>query len=369
MLVLARRIGEAISIGKSIKVTVLKSKGNRVNLGIDAPDDVAIRRTELKPHVGDRDSEVSGSADPRDAIHPHDKILVVDDSRVERVLAGSLLASQLDCEIVFAEDGRDALEKMREMKPDLVVTDLVMPEMDGLQLVREGRLEFPQIPMILMTAHGNESLAVVAMNAGAASYVPKAKRAECLVETAQRVLARKRANENREKLTRCLGKIDAAFYLENDPATIPPLVDYVQQMVGGLELSDETERIRAGVALEEALVNAMCHGNLELTPEELDRARGLGASGVRNLIEQRRHQSPYCDRKVVLEVHVTNDSARFVIRDAGKGFDRMKTCRVSQKDCFQNGAARGVTLMNLLMDDVAYNDEGNEVTLIKVATT
>jgi len=295
------------------------------------------------------------------------RILVVDDSSVERCLAGALLGSQPDFTILFADDGQSALERIRESRPEIVVTDLMMPRMNGLQLVRRSRKEFPQIPVILMTAYGSESLAVDALHDGAASYVPKAKRAERLVETVRRVLARSKANRNTKRLSQCIGKVDATFYLENDPESIPPVVDYVQQLVGGLEMSDEMERLRAGVALEEALVNAMCHGNLELTADDLDRSRGGGRSRLRDIVSARRSQHPYCDRRIVLEVHVTNNSARFVIRDSGQGFDKISTYRSMEKDCFDNGNGRGVALMNMLMDEVAYNEEGNELTLIKIS--
>lgn len=295
-----------------------------------------------------------------------DHILVVDDSRVERCLAGTLLAQRPDTRVAFAADGKEALRKIRSMRPNLVVTDLVMPEMDGLELVRAVRKEFPHVPVILMTAYRNERLAVEALDQGAASYVPKAIRAERLVETADRVLARTRADRNRQRLTECVGKIDATFYLPNDPAMIPPLVDYIQQAVAGLELGDETERVRAGVALEEALVNAMYYGNLELTPEELDRARTSGNGDLRKLIEKRCSDSTYRDRRIIVEVHITSHTARFVVRDAGNGFDVAAASRGPMADRFEGGRCRGLTLMQSLMDQVKFNEVGNEVTLIKL---
>jgi CheY-like chemotaxis protein len=294
-------------------------------------------------------------------------ILVVDDSCVERSLASALLSEQAGFRVCFAEDGCQALDKMRQSAPDLVITDLVMPEMDGLELVRATRREFPSIPVILMTAYGNESLAVDALYEGAASYVPKAKRAERLVETVNRVVARTLANRRPNQLKNCLGKLDATFYLDNDPDSIPPLLDYVQLLVGGLELSDETEQIRAGLALEEALVRAMCHGNLELTAEDLDRGRTAGPDGLNEVIARRRSKSPYRDRKIELEVHVTNRTARFVVRDGGDGSDREPDRRFTRQDCFEKGNGIGIALMNMLMDNVSYNDIGNEVTLIKVS--
>ncbi|MEO8497616.1 MAG: response regulator [Planctomycetota bacterium] len=295
-----------------------------------------------------------------------DHILVVDDSRVERCLAGALLAQRPDTRITFAADGNEALRMVGNSQPNLIVTDLIMPEMDGLELVRAIRKEFPRVPVILMTAYGNESLAVEALDRGAASYVPKAMRAERLVETVDRVLARTRADRNRQRLTECVGKIEATFYLSNDPAMIPPLVDYIQQAVAGLELSDETERVRAGVALEEALVNAMYYGNLELTSEELDRARAAGNGELKRLIENRCSDATYRDRRIVVEVHITSHTARFVVRDSGNGFDVAAASRGTMSERFEAGRNRGLTLMQTLMDQVKYNEVGNEVTLIKL---
>ncbi|MBI2481725.1 MAG: response regulator [Planctomycetia bacterium] len=295
-----------------------------------------------------------------------DHILVVDDSRVERCSAGTLLMQRSDTRITFAANGKEALRKIRDSQPHLVVTDLVMPEMDGLELVRAVRKEFPRVPVILMTAYGNEWLAVEALDQGAASYVPKAMQAERLVETADRVIARTRAHRNRQRLTECVGKIEATFYLSNDPTIIPPLVDYVQQAVAGLELGDETERVRAGIALEEAIINAMYYGNLELTAKELASARTSGNGDLQKLVERQSSKARFRDRKIIVEVHITSHTARFVVRDAGRGFDVAAASRGTLSDRFEAGRCRGLTLMQSRMDQVKYNEAGNEVTLIKL---
>ena len=77
--------------------------------------------------------------------------------------------------------------------------------------------------------------------------------------------------------------------------------------------------------------------------------------------------APYCDRKIVLEAHVTSSTARFVIRDGGIGFDRATARRFTREDCFAKGDGLGIALMNMLMDNVSYNETGNELTLIKVS--
>ena len=113
--------------------------------------------------------------------------LVVDDSAMDRRLIGGLL-KRAGYEVLYAENGRHALELLAEKLPDIVATDLQMPELDGLELVAAIRQQFPSVPVLLMTAHGSEEIAVKALQKGAASYVPKRQLAKELVGTIQNIL-------------------------------------------------------------------------------------------------------------------------------------------------------------------------------------
>ena len=96
------------------------------------------------------------------------RVLVVDDSPVDRKVVGGLLGKSPTLDIEFASDGEEALEVMRETHPNLVVTDLIMPNMDGLELVAAVVKQYPLVPVILMTGKGSEQIAVDALKAGAA---------------------------------------------------------------------------------------------------------------------------------------------------------------------------------------------------------
>src|SRR5262249_1712877 len=100
-------------------------------------------------------------------------ILVVDDNPIDRELARSVLEKRVGFHVEFAANGIEAVEHLEATTPLAIVTDLQMPEMDGLALVRAVHRRFPTIPVVLMTAHGSEQLAVEALVAGAADYVPK----------------------------------------------------------------------------------------------------------------------------------------------------------------------------------------------------
>jgi two-component system, NtrC family, response regulator AtoC len=100
------------------------------------------------------------------------RILIVDDERnIRKVLQAHLHRDGFDVDT--AENGAIALEKLKEDTFDLVVTDLRMPEMDGMELLAACRQGWPGLPVILITAHGTVDSAVEAIKAGAYDYVTK----------------------------------------------------------------------------------------------------------------------------------------------------------------------------------------------------
>ena len=114
-------------------------------------------------------------------------VLIVDDSLTQRVLIQSLLENA-GFRVTAACDGREALAAVRGERPELIVTDLEMPEMDGLDLVRAIKHEFSDLPVVLATAMGSETIAAEALRLCTASYVPKSSLSD-LVPTIQRLLA------------------------------------------------------------------------------------------------------------------------------------------------------------------------------------
>ena len=99
------------------------------------------------------------------------KVLVVDDEpQITRVLRHSLTAHRYD--VRTAADGLSALDTFRDWHPDLIITDLQMPEMDGIELCREVR-KVSKLPIIILSVKGEERTKVAALDAGADDYVTK----------------------------------------------------------------------------------------------------------------------------------------------------------------------------------------------------
>ena len=84
------------------------------------------------------------------------KILVVDDYEVDRRLVSGILSHDESYTVQFANSGEEAVSILQRSVPDIVLTDLFMPGMDGMELVQIICREYPLVPVILMTSRGNE---------------------------------------------------------------------------------------------------------------------------------------------------------------------------------------------------------------------
>ena len=297
------------------------------------------------------------------------KLLVVDDSMVERGLVGGLLEKESGFAVEYADNGRSALQKLESGGFDLVVTDLRMPEMNGLELVDEVRRRWPHVPVILVTAFGSERLAAEALLHGAVTYVPKSQLNHQLLPTALDVLELSKAERTFAPLLDCMTLNEYRFTLPNQVAVIEGLVDLMQQVAFGMQLFDKTARVQMGVALEQALLNAMYHGNLEIDTEQTNLIRSSKVKGrefdwVRSLAEK----EPYSLRRIEFQATITPEEARFVIRDDGPGFDISKLPDPQDPASLNRERGRGLVLMQALMDEVVYSEQGNEVRLVKRAT-
>jgi CheY-like chemotaxis protein/anti-sigma regulatory factor (Ser/Thr protein kinase) len=236
-----------------------------------------------------------------------------------------------------------------------------MPRLNGLDLVSRVKEQYPHIPVLLITGKGSESLAVEALSRGAASYVPKGELADKLAETIVQILETARIDTRYAKLNECLVNTHYTYYLDNDPALFPPLIDLVQQAIVGTQLCDASSCVQVGIALEEALLNSLVHGNLELPLTAWRKSRAELRKGLLPAaIEERRQAVPYRDRLILVDIQVTCDEARFVVGDEGPGFDHR---RLDEKLPDEGG--RGLVLIKTFMNEVRFNSRGSEITLVK----
>jgi DNA-binding NarL/FixJ family response regulator len=117
------------------------------------------------------------------------QILVVDDSETCRKVTRLFLESQLGLEVCGeAVDGVDAIEKARVLKPDLVILDLAMPRMNGVEAASRLRAMMPRVPIVLFTMWDDAACRALALSAGANLVVPKPSGGWKLMECVQSLL-------------------------------------------------------------------------------------------------------------------------------------------------------------------------------------
>lgn len=287
-------------------------------------------------------------------------ILIVDDSPSDRRFATSITQDEPGYHIVWAENGVQALHALETADYDAVLTDLNMPRMDGLTLVKEIRSRYPDLPTVVMTAHGSEATAMRALQYGAYSYVPKALLKDELVRTIRSVLQVRSVKDRR---TTCGLKVvnqSVTLSLTNDHDQVTEVIDYIQGQMTSAGCSSGSEMVHVRVALEEALTNAIVHGNLEVSSKLREVPQKFT-----DTIEQRRTRLPFSERQVTIRATVCADTARFTISDEGPGFDVASIPDPSAPENLLKQSGRGVAMMHAMMDKVKFNGKGNEVILVK----
>jgi CheY-like chemotaxis protein len=298
---------------------------------------------------------------PAERLPGETTVLIVDDNLIDRRVAGRIVERQNGWKVAFARNGAEALLALERDAPRIVLTDLQMPEMDGLALVKEIRAKHSQIPVVLMTANGSEKIATEALQSGAASYVPKRDLAEELASTLKQVVAAARIDGQHQGLLACLTQRESRFWLGNDPALIAGLVALLQEDLLAMQLCDATGAIRVGMALEQALLNALYHGTLEVGMA----LRRNDEDYFRQMVEQRRVQAPYRNRRIRVLATITRDEATYVVLDQGPGFDPSKLPNPTDQENLNRSSGRGVLLIRTFMDRVTFSPTGNQITMVK----
>lgn len=294
------------------------------------------------------------------------KILLVEDSPTQSLQMKLLLESASHM-VTCCDDGTAAVELLGQGTSELVVTDLELPVMNGLELIRKMAADFPQIPAVLVTGHGSERLAAEALREGATAYVPKSLVDEMLLGTVEDVLGVMRTDRSYSELIDCTIENRLVFELPNKPQLLSSAIDLTMQLASGMQLLSGVDRYRVGNALRHAASNAIYRGNLELTrlqwQQSSSEAEELDTNNQQVL--DRLASNPYASRKVHYDARLMKDLIRIVIRDEGPGFDTKNASNPESSNALDESHGRGLVLIHNFMDKVSFNASGNEITMIK----
>ncbi|MEM9883692.1 MAG: ATP-binding protein [Planctomycetota bacterium] len=256
----------------------------------------------------------------------------------------------------------------------LVVADLDLLADDDHGRLRTLLRQEPERPVLVTGGDEPVDKVVDVLHAGGAGYVHLDRLDAELPVQVERVVNAAWRNQSRARLLDCMTSSISTFEVGNDPLMLPALLTRLQASLMLFGIGDEAQRTRVGIALEEALSNALYHGNLEVS----SKLREESFEAYYKLAAERRTQPPYADRKITVTETLTAEAAAFTIADEGPGFDTAKFREQREPDNHEDPddgetcpinlealSGRGFMLMRAFMDEVTYNAAGNEVTLVK----
>lgn len=115
-------------------------------------------------------------------------ILIVDDAAFMRMMIKDILSKNGYTVIGEAENGNKAIEKFKELTPDLVIMDITMPELDGIQAVKQIKGLSPEAKIIMCSAMGQQAMVIESIQAGARDFIVKPFQAERVIEAVKKVV-------------------------------------------------------------------------------------------------------------------------------------------------------------------------------------
>jgi CheY-like chemotaxis protein len=287
------------------------------------------------------------------------KILIVEDDTSSRIYLENLLEVN-DYECQSAANGIEGLNLFEEYRPDIVITDIQMPLMDGLELLEALNEMSPETIVIITTAYGTENYAIQALHLGANNYLKKPVTAYDLLPLLKKYEA---IFDSKTQPTGLPGKIaerSIKLYFDTNLYTlenVPKVVDRVLIESDCKQL--ESDKVNIELGLAELITNALEHGNLNISYDEKKDA--LDNNSIEELYKERLDKNTNTNKQITVEFLSKADYFQWKITDEGEGFDWKKIPDPTTDDKLLELNGRGVFISKFLFDQIIYNEKGNEV--------
>jgi serine phosphatase RsbU (regulator of sigma subunit)/ActR/RegA family two-component response regulator len=261
-------------------------------------------------------------------------------------------------EVILAESGNEGIEKFREFSPDIVISDIRLPDKSGNIVVKEIKEIDKDVPIIVITGYSDHNLILSAMKNGAVELLKKPFKPKDLKYLISKIeiLFKK----IRVKLSSSFLQWEKRHLkIANDIHIIPSVTDFIFANVD--YIFGEISFMKIG--LQEILINAIEHGNLEISYDEKQKL--LSAGEYNRALKEKSSLPENIEKYVDIKVFSTPEYLKIITEDMGKGFDLSSIPDPQNPENFLNEHGKGIMMTLNAYDEVTYNKKGNKVTLVK----
>nr|MBS9768789.1 sigma-54-dependent Fis family transcriptional regulator [Flavobacteriaceae bacterium] len=154
-------------------------------------------------------------------------LLIEDESAIRRVLSKILMEEDKSYSVEEAEDGLEGLEKIKDNDYDLVLCDIKMPKLDGIEVLERVKSLKPEIPMVMISGHGDLELAVSTMRLGAFDYISKPPDLNRLLNTVRNALDRKELIVENKRLKK---KVNKNYEMIGESSAIQSIKEIIEKV-------------------------------------------------------------------------------------------------------------------------------------------
>ncbi|MBW2056820.1 MAG: response regulator [Deltaproteobacteria bacterium] len=260
-------------------------------------------------------------------------VLVVDDEQEVRQTLSEMIEG-LGYQVLVAGGGEEALRRIRDEKVDLVITDLSMPGLNGLDLILASKEINPSIPIAVISAFGSVENTSEALTRGAFSFVAKPFKLPEIRELVRKGRQLRELSLGTYALMEWV-QSQTEMVFPSQPHLFPSAILFAVKECQWRGMDDEGRLENVAICLEELLSNAYVHGN---------RRNG--------------------DKRIRLKMSF--DAEKFVlsVRDEGEGFDGENYLGMIRGRQPSVPEKRGLFIVDLLADELRFNGKGDEVTAV-----
>jgi YesN/AraC family two-component response regulator len=287
-------------------------------------------------------------------------ILVIDDEKSIRDMLKVGL-TQYGYSYYEAPDGKTGIEVFKKVKPDLVLTDVKMPEMSGIELTKEIKGIEHNADVVIMTGYGSEELVIDALRSGASNYVKKPISLNELFNILDSLILKRERRKKSEVIKDVVFYEKKSLIINNDITRIWGVINQILFNIPETMPESTIEGIRLG--LYEIILNAIEHGNLGISYEE--KSQALQDNTYLKLLASRSNEQSRRDKRVFIDCTSDRNDLKIEVRDEGEGFNYKEFANMDDPDRMLKAHGRGIFLASLYLDRMEYREPGNKVILSK----